>query len=184
MVYGKVMISTFFLGCLLSSESICSNDWWVSNTLQVCLIQKCAIPFLDMENTVWSSNDKDCSGIFRFSHASELLWHEKAFHFRLRVLFLNKTIFYWRLPLIANRKVYLMWHRMRVWLFLSHWQLLPRLIWRLPQHSFLQWRKYNILALCIVFFAPFILQWPFTLLAGKIWHMERGGTVTTNVSDV
>lgn len=131
-----------------------------------------------------SCNDQDCCGLFRFSHASGLLWHEKIFHFRHRVLFLNETIFCWRLPIIANGKVSLVWHWMHVWLFLAHRQLLPGVFWWLPRHSFLQRRKYNILALCVVYFAPFLLQWPFTLFSGKISRMEWGGTVTKIVINV
>lgn len=165
----KWLVSLQHFASILNSE-MCNAisrycKYWISHKLFSCI------------------NQKFC-GLLRFSHASKLLRHEKTFHFRHRVLFLNETIFYWRVPLIANGKVSLVRHRMRVWLFLSYRQLLPGVFWRLPQHTFLQWRKYNILALCIVFFAPSLLQWPFSLFAGKIWHIEQEGTVRKDVCDV
>lgn len=182
------IILTFFPGCIHSSESICSNGWWVSNTLQVLNSELCNTISryckYCISHKLFSCNNQTCCGHFRFSHASKLLQHEKTFHFRHRVLFLNETIFDWRLPLIAHWKVSLMRHRMRVWLFLSYRQLLPGVFWRLPRHTFLQRRKYIILALCVVFFAPSLLQWPFTLFAGKIWQIEQEGTIRKDVCDV
>lgn len=111
--------------------------------------------------------------LFRVSHASELLRHEKTFHFRCRVLLHDKTISGWCLPIGSGREVSLVWHRMHVRLLFSHRQLLPGLFRRLPQLAVLQRRKYNLLILCIIFFASFIPKWPFTLFAGKIQHVTR-----------